>query len=306
MRNALLIFAFLLASCASKIVQGIPGGGPDPYLTATPSLTPAPNVVVIFEAPRPTSTPFVYTIQSGDTFSQLAEKFKISQDELRAANPQVNPNSMPVGGTLLIPDASASLAAAGTPTPVPVPVTQVICHPSTDSGLWCFALIQNITPDILENVSAQINLLDENSNVVASQTAFTPLNIIPPDSAMPVYIFFPDTSAKFTPQVMLLSAMQLNANNARHLPAILNNIITQIRWDGQTAQVSGKIYLPSESKAATQVWIAAVAYDKDHHVVGLKRWEGGAIQPGAVTDFSFAVSSLAGGIDAVEFFVEAR
>ncbi len=305
MHKSLLIFAFLIVACAPQSAN-VSNSSLDPYLTATPSLTPAPNVVVVIQTAAPTSTPFVYTILAGDTFSQLAERFKISQDELRAANPGISPNSMPIGGNLLVPDSSSALAAAPTPSPVPVPVSQIICHPSADSGLWCFALIQNKTADILENVSAQITLLDENNAAVASQTAFTPLNIIPPNSSLPVYIFFADVSANLTPQAQVLSAVQLNVNDTRYLPAKLNNIITQISWDGITAQVRGQAYLPAESTAATQVWVAAVALDKDGHVVGLKRWEGGALQPGAGINFSFVVSSLASAIDAVQFFVEAR
>ena len=181
----------------------------------------------------------MYTIQSGDTFSELAEQFKISQDELRAANPDVSPNSMSVGATLLIPDSSTTLTTASTLTPVPVPVTQTVCHPTADNGLWCFALIQNNTPDILENVSAQITLLDENNNALASQTAFMPLDIIPPNASLPVYVFFPNTPASANIQVQVLSAIQSSAS--RYLPATLNNTITQIDWNGLTAQLSGQV-----------------------------------------------------------------
>jgi hypothetical protein len=99
---------------------------------------------------------------------------------------------MSVGTTLLIPSSSPTTTNAreATPTPVAAPVTQTVCHPTADNGLWCFALIQNNTPDILENVSAQITLLDENNNVLASQTAFTPLDIIPANSSLPVYVSF--------------------------------------------------------------------------------------------------------------------
>jgi len=267
-----------------------------------------PNVIVIAETPLPTATPFIYTIQEGDTFSELAEKFKISQDDLRAANPDVSPNSMSIGATLLIPNSSNSLANASTPTPVPAPVTQTVCHPTADNGLWCFALIQNNTPELLENVSAQIILLDKNNNVLASQTAFTPLDIIPPNSSLPVYVFFPNTPASLREniQVQLLSAIQLNINNSRYLPVTLNNTIAQIGWNGLTAQLSGQISLPSDSTATTQVWVAAVAYDKDGRVVGVKRWEGGAIQPAGNISFSFSVASLGSAIEAVEFFVQAR
>ena len=298
----------MITACASNSPQNNANNSLEPYLTATPSLTPTPIVIVIVETPLPTATPFIYTIQAGDTFSELAERFKISQDDLRAANPDVSPNSMSVGTTLLIPNSSSALASASTPTPVPAPVTQAVCHPTADNGLWCFALIQNNSPDILENVSAQITLLDENNNVIASQTAFTPLDIIPPNSSLPVYVFFPDTLPNVIPQVQLLSAIQLDSNNTRYLPATLNNTIAQIDWNGLTAQLSGQIHLPAESAAATtaRVWVAAVAYDKDGRVVGIKRWEGGAIQPGGSVSFSFLVSSLGSAIDAVEFFVEAR
>jgi LysM repeat protein len=306
MRNSLFLLIFLLTACSptSAPVQNTTNNSLESYTTATPSLTPTPNVLINMETPIPTSTPFIYTIKKGDTFSELAEQFKISQNELRAANPDVSPNSMSVGATLLIPDKSTILTTASTLTPVPVPVTQTICHPTADNGLWCFALIQNNTPDILENVSAQITLLDENNNSLASQTAFMPLDIIPPDESLPVYVFFPNTPANANMQVQVLSAMQSSAS--RYLPATLNNTVTQIDWNGLTAQVNGQVSLPAESTAATQILVAAVAYDKDGRVVGVKRWEGGAIQPGGSIPFSFLVSSLGSAIDAVDFVVQAK
>lgn len=307
MRNILLIFVFLISACTSQSAQSAVNNSLVPYITATASLTSTPNLIIP-GTPLPSPTPFIYTVESGDTFSELSEKFNISQDDLRAANPDVKPNSMSIGTTLLIPGSLATTANAreATPTPVPAPVTQTVCHPSADNGLWCFALIQNNTSDILENVSAQITLLDENNNVLASQTAFMPLDIIPANSSLPVYVFFPNTPANINIQVQLLSAIQLNSNSSRYLPATLNNTIALIDWNGLTVQLSGQIFQPAESTAATQVWVAAVAYDKDGRVVGVKRWEGGAIQPGGNLQFNFAVSSLGSAIDAVEFFVEAK
>lgn len=304
MRNISLILIFILTACTPQSLQSSSNNSLEPYRTATPSLTPTPNVIVIAETPLPTATPFIYIIQEGDTFSELAERFKISQDDLRAANPDVSPNSLSVGTTLLIPDSFSATTNASTLTPAPAPVTQTVCHPTADNGLWCFALIQNNTPDILENVSAQITLLDENNNAIASQTAFTLLDMIPPNSSLPVYAFFANTPSNVTMQVQLLSAIQ--SNNSRYLPADLNNTVVQIDWNGLTAQLSGQIYLPPESQAATQVWVAAVAYDKNGRVVGIKRWEGGAIQPEGSITFSFLISSLGYAIDAVEFFVEAQ
>lgn len=304
MRKKLLLFAMVLSAC------GAPVSTPDadvslmPYLTATSAPTATPDVLVIIETPVPTSTPQVYAVQQGDTLSGIAEKFNVSLDALRAANPDLKTSILSIGQTLFIPDPSAPLAAASTPTPVPAPVTQTVCHPTADSGLWCFALIQNDSDGYLENVSAQITLLDESGGVIASQTAFPPLDIIAPHSSLPVYVHFPNISETIKPQVQILSAMQ--TSGIRYLPASLHNTIAEIDWDGKFAQVSGQITLPAESDAANQVWVAAVAYDKNGTVVGVKRWEGGALEPGAMIRFDFSVASLGGVIEAVEFFVQAR
>jgi LysM repeat protein len=305
-KKLLLLLLALLAACSSPPESIVPTTDAPlrPYLTATSVPTATPNVLIISETAIPTNTPQVYIIQQGDTISDLAEQFKISQDLLRAANPDLNPNSLTIGDTIIVPDPSAPITAASTLTPVPAPVTQAVCHPTADSGLWCFALIQNDTTTYLENVSAQITLFGSNNNVIAKETAFTPLDIIAPNSALPVYVFFPNIMENVNPQIQLLSAMQ--GNGASYLPAALNNTIAQISWDGKSAQVSGQISLPAESNAATQVWVAAAAYDKNGTVVGVKRWEGGAIQPGTTTNFQFVVSSVGGVIEAVEFFLQIR
>ena len=307
MRKLLLLLIFLLAACAPALTQ--PASIDTAYTTEpspspVPSPTFTPNVLVVIETPVPTSTPLVYAIQSGDTFSELAEQFKISQDELRAANPDVKPNSMSIGQMLLIPDSSSAAQSGATPTPAPVPVTQTVCHPTADDGLWCFALIQNSTPDFFENVSAQVTLFNTNNEAIASQTAFLPLDMIPPNTSLPIYVFFPNTSADVTMQIQILSAVP--SSGAGYLSASLNNVITQISWNGLTAKVSGEILLPAESKSATQTRIAAVAYDKGGQVVGLKQWDGGTMQSGEKAVFSFQVSSLGETIDRVECVIEAK
>lgn len=304
MRKILLLSIFLYACANPAAPNETTDAALEPYLTTTPIITSTPNVLVIVDTPLPTNTPQIYIVESGDTISEIAEKFKIPQADLIAANPDVNPNTLTIGQTLIIPDLTASRAAASTPTPLPVPITQAACHPTADSGNWCFALVHNNTGVLIENVSAQITLFDENNHAITSQTAFLPLDIIAPNSALPVYIFFPNTPARVTPQVQLLSALQ--SNSSRYVPARLNNTVAKINWSRRSAQVNGQIILPAESNAATQVWVAAVAYDANGTVVGVRRWEGGALQPGSSLNFNFSVSSVGGEIEAVDFFVQAR
>lgn len=306
MRNLLPISLLLLAACSPSSK-----GGPlmdftlQHYHTLTPAGTHTPEVAYA-ETPLPTPTPFTYVIQAGDTISELAETYKISQDDLRAANPDLDPNNLTIGTTILIPSVSASAAGASTPTPVPVPITQTVCHPSADNGSWCFALVHNNTSDVVENISAQITLMDQSGAAIASQPASPPLDILPPGSSLPVYAFFANTPPNAIPRVQLLSALQLSSSSKRYLPAILDNTLAQMDWEGRTARLSGQVYLPPDSQAAARVWVAAVAYDENGYVIGVKRWEGGAIQPGGSIPFEFTMASIGAAIDLVEFVLEAR
>ena len=279
-----------------------------PYLTATqttPQLTPVG--LVPLKTPLPTSTPFTYSVQQGETISGIALKFGVSIDELIAINPEVSPNAMSIGTTLKIPSIPNNPTAESTPTPAPFTVEQIECYPTTNKGMWCFMLAHNDFPDFMENVTAQVTLVDSNETFIATQTALLPVNILPPNTSLPLSIYFPpDIPIDAKPQVQILTAIRLSPNDSRYLPATVNNTLIQINANGHFANITGEVRLPAESKAATQTWVAAVAYDESGRVVGVKRWEGGGIQPGGSLSFEMTVASLGGVLTRVEFAVEAR
>jgi hypothetical protein len=240
--------------------------------------------------------------------SGIAFKFGISLDELVANNPDVSPNSMSIGTELKIPSNSTDPTGASTSTPVPTPVKQIECYPTTDKGMWCFVLIHNDTPDVIENLSAQVTLLDEEGDSLASALALSPLNILPPGASLPLTVFFPPViPANARPQVQLLTGIHLQPDDERYLPAMLHNTLAQMDGSGRSAQVSGTVRLPEDAAQDSLVWVAAVAYDEFGRVAGVRRWESTAgIAPGGSFQFTFEVSSLAGEIERVEFVVEAR
>jgi len=295
-RFALCLF---LAACSPALpfTQDAPAA---PYLTQTPAATPTPNVFVLMETPQPSATPFLYVIQAGDTLSALAQTLGVSVEALRAANPNIAPGSMPVGGTLLIPDSSAQRAA--TPAPLPILISQTVCYPSADSGLHCFALIQNSGGAALTNLSVQMTLYDSSGKILAAQAAFPPLDVIPPNAALPAYVFFPNAPADALLQAQTLSAMSADA---QPFPAQCTDTVITIQRGGRYAELRGRVYLPPQAKAATQIWVAAVAYDERGRVIGLRRWEGGALLPAEFLPFEFSVASLAGEIQRVELHVGA-
>jgi len=300
---------FFLTACASQPTVSTPKPVDlIPYLTATQT-TPqwTPVELVAAETPLPTSTPFTYTVKSGDTISSIALQFGVSMDELIAMNPEVSPNIMSVGTILKIPSKAENPSGESTPTPVPFTVEQVQCYPTTNKGMWCFVLIHNDFTDFVENVSAQVTLVDSNNQFITTQAAFLPLNILPPNTSLPLSIYFPpDIPVNAKSQVQILTAVRLSPNDPRYLPATVNNTLVQIDGDGHFASITGEIRLPADSKTATQTWVAAVAYDENGRVVGVKRWEGEEIQPGGSLSFEMTVASLGGVLTRVEFAVEAR
>jgi LysM repeat protein len=311
MRKIVLICILFLVACAPQS-----SSGPtvlhtlQPYFTITPSVTPdkPDGLVLSVKTPIPSPTPFTYIVKAGDTLGQIADKFNVQLDVLMAANPNVDPNGMPVGQRLRIPSNPQNPTGEATPTPVSFPVDQIACYPTVDRGMWCFVLVRNDSSNIVEDVSAQVTLLSANGSSVASLMALLPLNILPPNQSLPLSVFFaPDIPLDVKPQVQILTAIRLLPGDARYLPATIQNTLVQVDWSGFSAQVNGQVFLPAGSKPAQVVWVAAVVYDAAGNVTGVRRWESPVgIQPGGSLPFSFLVSSLAGRIERVDFSVEAR
>jgi hypothetical protein len=174
--------------------------------------------------------------------------------------------------------------------------------------MWCFVLAHNDFSDFIENVSAQVTLVDGGGTTLASQTALLPLNILPPNSSLPLAVFFaPDIPPEAQPHVQVITAIRLLPDDMRYLPATVNNTLVQVGRDGRSARVTGQVLLPGESQAARLVWVTGTAYDGEGRVVGLRRWEWDAgLAPGGNLPFEFMISSLGGRIERVDFAVEAR
>ena len=89
------------------------GGGATPTPAPTPQPTPAPTDIFV-ESPEPTEESAAeptatavagtrYKVKKGDTMWAIAQKYGISLQALRAANPDVEPTTMRVGTILIIP-----------------------------------------------------------------------------------------------------------------------------------------------------------------------------------------------------------
>ena len=309
-------FLFLLmTSCTSRGIDSTPSSATlIPFATSTLNPTSSlgtaqtPEGVVAAETPLPSPTPFTYTVQQGDTISSIALQFGVSVDDLQAANPEISPNAMSVGQVINIPSNPENPSGEPTPTPAVFTIQQIECYPTADQGMWCFVLAHNDFPDFVENVSAQVTLVGADNAVFANQTALLPLNILPPNTSLPLTVFFPpEIPSDAKPQVQVLTAIRLLPDDERYLPATINNTLVQVNADGRSARVNGQVLLPGDANAASQIWVTGTAYNGAGRVAGVRRWESNAdLSPGSNLPFEFMVSSLGGTITRVEFAVEAR
>ena len=310
MRQYMLYFLLTLSLVACGSTPGIesvtPPGEPRPYQTATvsPTVTPIPPSSFVS---LPTSTPIIHVIQGNDTLIGIADEYGITLEQLKAANPEVDPLYLRVGTELIIP-LGGIIPAEPTVTPVPVLIRQLNCYPTADGGLWCLALVTNDTADTLENLSAWVTLHDQDGEEIASQVAFGPLNILLPGKSMPIAVFFPaPLPAVMVPEAQLLTAIRILPTDERYVPAILQSTLVQVDWNARTAQLSGQIILPQPGSWTTQTWVLAVAYDSGGNVIGFRRWDHyDLLTEGERREFSFSVSSLGPEIASVELLVECR
>jgi LysM repeat protein len=256
----------------------------------------------------PTATPFLYTIQEGDTLSAVALKYNVSLDVLLAANPEIDPNFLIVGEQITIPSGEGSLVGYPTATPVPVQLQTTHCYPASDGGMWCLVVVENQQKQALENVSTEVSLYTPEGERIAQGEAIPPLNTIGPESAVPAVVFFPAPLPKqVTPYTQLLTALPLAGDQQRYL-----EVTTQVEGiivKPQYAIVQGRVEINGgeETPPAGQIWLAAIAYDEEGKPVGVRKWETtGEVPPGEAVPFEITVYSLGPNIAAVEVLGEAR
>ncbi len=314
-----LVFLLLLGSLAgcagaystpSTLLTNTPRFTLQPYQTITATQTPTLPAETPTPLPSPTPTPRTYTVKKGDLISSIALRYGITSQQLLDANPGVNANLLIAGTVLVIPAAAPTPQGfVPSPTPLSVQLGGVACHSVQGGGAWCFAKVTNPNETAVENVSALLRLADGAGNLLTPMEAFTPLNLLPGKSSLPlaVYLEGPLPSG-LQASLELRAALPITDTEARYLPATLENSTTQILEGGLSAEVSAEVLLGGTAQdQAAQVWVVAVAYDLDGNIVGLRRWESpSAIPGGQRLPLVLRVYSVAGKINRIELLAEAH
>jgi len=278
--------------------------------TATATMTPTPpDVPTATLAPTVTPTPWVYTVKANDTLIDIAYLNGLTLDELKTANPDVNPYNLSIGTKLNIPAAQPTQGtlAAPNPTPAPIPVKAIKCTPSLTGGLYCFALIENNQQTDLENLTAEFRLTDPATGDVVTQSAQFPLSRLKAGAALPFYTYFsPPVVLDSQAGLNILTAAAVQSGSGDQMFLAVEDGQFSVASDGLSAVFSGGATLEGEGWSASRIVLAAVAYNTAGEVVGVRRAEvSTALASGEEYQFEITVYSTGGKIADVMVYGEA-
>lgn len=294
-----------------------PGEALTPYATST--VTPIatatqPNAPTETLVPTMTSIPRTHIVQGNDTLFEIAAKNGLTLDEIKAANPDVNPYLLGPGTVIIIPapNGQASVPTQNVPiaTPYPMTFSDPQCTPSLTGGFYCIAELINPQPLMVDSLSAQFSLTDPATGEVVTQPALVPLNRVASGGKLPLFAYFPPPVA-VSPQVRLQLLTAASVNQTGTPSPLQSAVVTvdqseiKISANGLSVVVTTQAKFDGAEGVTGRLWIAAVAYDASGNIVGIRRFVSpNAVNPGEWAPFTLNIYSIGDKIEKVELFGE--
>ncbi len=276
------------------------------YQTPTPIPTPKPNPTESQPTlpPLPTTTPYQYTIQSGDNLSSIALRFGVTLDQIYLANPNISPNTLSIGQMISIPDATNKNDGVNTLSSemITLDLSAPICYSTTTNSTWCFVKITNNTTTIAENISVTFYIFDKNNILIKNHTATPPSNILPSQTTTIASVYFKNLPSFDNINATLTSAIPSQNIDQRYITSKFTQSQLIISENKLSADIIGT--LQNASTPTSYSWLIIIAYDKDNNPVGFKHWESLDLQ--SEYSINLTVYSLGSSIDRVEYLTETR
>ena len=312
--GAALAAHLTLVSCAPQSAALTPTASPTLRLWSSPTpgltSTPLPTASGVVDAPGPTPTPFVHTVQAGDSLLLIAARYGVSLEDLVLANPGIDPQFLSIGQQVRIPGEGGQPVDVllPTPTPMPVSLSQARCFESMSGVVRCLALVQNPLDRPVEGITAVFELLNDQGVRIAAQEAHAPLRRLEKGARMPLMAVFPERSkAPAGAHVSLLAATEAILDAPSFVPAEIQSV----QWEnlGRTATVRGEVVFATQeagqTPGAVEVRILVFGLDRDSEVVGYRLWEEVLQQvPPDGHGFEITLFSLGPGIAEIEVYAE--
>ncbi len=304
---------------------------PAPPLTPTPRpsavaltvyTTPVPTATLELAEenpaelpPEPTATPRTHTIKKGEDLGGIAYTYRVSLTALMAANPDVNPYALSVGQVLVIPPSSEESSEGEgddgipSPTPVALEVDSPQCYASSDGGVWCFSMVYNPSPSPVEGVTASVRLTGKDEDEIFTETAVTPLNLLPAGGKLPLSVYFqaPAPGGNLRASIQLLTALPSAGQEENYLPLGVELDRTEISTNGLSAAAQVTLTLKEGDPKETEVWVAVTAFDARGKIVGMRKYvENAKLATDSSKTIPVQVFSSGDRIESLQVAAEAR
>lgn len=278
--------------------------------SATPTREMAVPKFTVIPSPGPSPTPFVHIIQKDDTLLGIAIRYGVTLEEVLTANPDINPRILSIDQEILIPSLEGDVPGGLIPTatPIPLEIAQVNCYSTVTENLWCITHVVNDDEVWLEGLSVIITRFNDQGEQIGAQTAFAPLNLLPPGSVMPF-------GAQFSDGIDNAGVTIAITNTSFFAQSVEGRYMSMsVDWESQISGQNGVIWkiagsasiFPENEIGTDKVSFLVTAFGETGHVVGFRKWEHvGRVEPGEVIDFEIEVFSLGPPISYVEVRAEA-
>jgi LysM repeat protein len=305
-----VLFFFLLFGCqaAGSAAAEVPSPARWKSPTASPSLVFPTREKSLTPTLAPTPTPRTYTVREGDTFGSIAAKFGITVDELMRANPDLNPNAIPIGQVLVIP---APSAGAETPQPSPTPaelgISAPACYDQPSGGRWCLVLVENPGPDSAVGVLFRFSLYPSAAaDPSVSHEVGLPLTVLPAGERTVAAAFFaPQEARDAIVRVELISAVQ-TAETPEILPLTVQSENAEVFSDGVEVSVEFQVASPDGASAKRLDAVLALL-DSAGRPVGFRILRSqGEWAAGPAHRLTLSAFVLGGRMETYELLIQAR
>lgn len=281
--GGLVVALLFLVGCSQDAPLATPPATlPSPTATLTPVVGVAfvtvapPTVAVIQTTPTPlptptetpTPTPIAYQVVEGDTIWVIAAKSYRTVDEILALNPDVRPNLLQIGQTLLLPPPATPVFqnTGSTPAPIRVTVVSVTPYQTPLGGLWLLGEVVNEGEMPAQNLQLTLELLDSEGQTLHTTTAWVVASLLPAQQRAPFGVLLPQRPAEFaSTRVSISGGDTVVDQGTRYLDLAVT--VDAAALDETQANLEGQIENVGEA-AATQILLVATLYDAQDRVTG--------------------------------------